>query len=53
MRRFEEELDELRRSLLEMSGLVESAIYRSVLSLVRSDEKQAQDVLEKPLDGSS
>lgn len=29
-----------------MSGLVESAIYRSVLSLVRSDEKQAQEVLE-------
>src|ERR1017187_1591768 len=29
-----------------MSGLVESAIYHSVLSLVRGDEKQAQDVLE-------
>ena len=29
-----------------MSGLVESGIYRSVLSLVRRDEKQAQQVLE-------
>ena len=46
MRHFEEELDGLRRALLEMSGLVESAIYHSVLSLVRGDEKQAQDVLE-------
>ncbi len=45
MRHFEEELDELRSRLLEMSGLVESAIYRSVLSLVEKDESQANLVL--------
>jgi phosphate transport system protein len=44
LRHFEEELDELRKLLLEMSGLVESAIYRSVLSLVRKDDAQAQEV---------
>jgi len=46
LRHFEEELDELRKCLLEMSGLVELAIYRSVLSLMRRDENQAQQVLE-------
>ena len=45
-RHFEEELDELRKCLLEMSGLVELAIYRSVLSLMRRDEQQAHQVLE-------
>ena len=44
MRHFETELDELRSMLLEMSGLVEAAIYRSVLSLVRRDQVQADDV---------
>jgi phosphate transport system protein len=44
VRHFEAELDELRTLLLEMSGLVEAAIYRSVLSLVRRDEAQAEDV---------
>lgn len=44
MRHFEAELDELRTLLLEMSGLVEAAIYRSVLALVRRDEAQAEDV---------
>ena len=44
MRHFEAELDELRTLLLEMSGLVEAAIYRSVLSLVRRDQAQAEDV---------
>jgi phosphate transport system protein len=46
LRHFDEELDELRQHLLEMSGLVESAIYRSVHSLVDKDEALAQHVLE-------
>jgi phosphate transport system protein len=41
----EEGLDELKKKLLEMSGLVESAVYRSVLSLVEKDYDQAQQVL--------
>ena len=45
MRHFQEELAELKNRLLEMSGLVESAIYRSVLALVEKDEAQAQQVL--------
>ncbi len=32
--------------LLEMSGLVEASIYRSVLALVRGEENQAQQVLD-------
>ena len=44
MRHFDEELDELRSRLLEMSGLVEDAIYRSVQCLVDDDEAQAQQV---------
>src|SRR5205809_5747276 len=46
MRHFEQELDELRKRLLEMSGLVESAIYRSALSLMEKDEAQARHVLD-------
>ncbi|HEV2417971.1 MAG TPA: phosphate signaling complex protein PhoU [Terriglobia bacterium] len=46
MRHFEEELDELRKHLLEMSGLVESAIYRSVHALVERDESLAQLVFK-------
>lgn len=45
MRHFIEELDELQAKLLEMAGLVEEAIHRSVLSLVERDEGEAQDVL--------
>ena len=45
MRRFETELDDLRQSLLEMSGLVESATSCSVRSLVERDAQQAQEVL--------
>ena len=44
MRHFEEKLDELRGCLLEMSGLVEAAIYRSVVSLAQRDENQVQEV---------
>jgi phosphate transport system protein len=46
LRHFEAELDNLRKLLLEMSGLVESAIYRSVQALVGRDEQQARQVLE-------
>jgi phosphate transport system protein len=46
MRRFEEELEELKNKLLEMSGLVESAVYRSVLVLTEHDSEQAQEVLK-------
>jgi len=46
VRRFEEELEELKDKLLEMSGLVESAVYRSVLVLTEGDSEQAQQVLK-------
>jgi phosphate transport system protein len=45
VRHFIEELQELRGKLLEMAGLVEAAIHKSVLSLVERDEAEAQDVL--------
>ena len=45
MRHFEEQLDDLRKMLLQMSGLVESAIYRSVHALVERDPGLAQQVL--------
>ncbi len=45
MRHLEEELGELKNRLLEMSGLVESAIYRSVQAWVEKDQQQAQQVL--------
>ena len=44
---FREELDELQNKLLEMAGLVESAIHRSVCALVDRDEQQAKEVLWK------
>jgi phosphate transport system protein len=43
-RHFEEELDQLRNHLLEMSGLVEDSVYRSVLTLSDKDPQQAQRV---------
>lgn len=46
MKHFAEELDELKNRLLEMGGLVESAIYRSVLAVVEKDSEQAQQVLK-------
>jgi len=46
VRHFEEQLNELRKRLLEMSGLVEAAIYRSVQCLVEGDEKQANIVFQ-------
>ena len=46
MRHFEEELENLRNRLLEMSGLVEDSVYRSVQSLIEKDEAAAQQVLQ-------
>ncbi|HEX8985663.1 MAG TPA: phosphate signaling complex protein PhoU [Bryobacteraceae bacterium] len=45
MRHFLEELEELQAKLLEMAGLVEDAIHKSVVSLSDRDENAAQDVL--------
>jgi phosphate transport system protein len=44
LRHFEEELDHLRELLIEMSGLVEDSVYRSVLCLSEKDEHQARQV---------
>ncbi|HEY1212121.1 MAG TPA: phosphate signaling complex protein PhoU [Bryobacteraceae bacterium] len=45
MRHFEQELDLLKAKLLEMSALVESAVYRSVQGVVEKNEELAQQVL--------
>ncbi|MBV8068690.1 MAG: phosphate transport system regulatory protein PhoU, partial [Acidobacteriaceae bacterium] len=45
MRHFEQELEGLKAKLLEMSALVESAIYRSVQAVVERNEELAQQVL--------
>ncbi|MBI1898332.1 MAG: phosphate signaling complex protein PhoU [Acidobacteria bacterium] len=45
MRHFVQELEELQRRLLEMGGLVENAIHRSVQALVEHSESHAQEVL--------
>jgi phosphate transport system protein len=45
LRHFFEELDYLRSRLLEMSGLVEDSIHRSVLCLSRREPQEAQRVL--------
>ena len=44
---FKEELDEMQSRLLEMAGLVESAIHQSVAALVDRDELAAKEVLWK------
>lgn len=46
MKHFQEELEELKNRLLEMGGLVESAVYRSVAAVVEKDSEQAQQVLK-------
>ena len=46
MRHFERELDQLKAKLLEMSALVESAVYRSVQGVVEKNEELAQQVLK-------
>jgi len=45
LRHFEEELAELKSKLLEMSGLVESAIFRSVTALTTLDRELARSVI--------
>lgn len=45
MRHFTEELEELRKELLTMAGLVELAVHESVLSLTERDPDRAQQVL--------
>jgi|HubBroStandDraft_5_1064220.scaffolds.fasta_scaffold61404_2 phosphate transport system protein len=44
---FREQLDEIQSRLLEMAGLVESAIHQSVIALVQRDEQAAREVLWK------
>ena len=44
MRHFEQELEKLKAKLLEMSALVESAVYRSVQGVVEKNEELAQQV---------
>jgi phosphate transport system protein len=46
LRHFIEELDHLREKLLEMSGLVEDSVYRSVVSLAQKDEALGQQVIQ-------
>jgi phosphate transport system protein len=46
VRHFVEELDELKAKLLEMSSLVESAVYRSITAVVQKDEALANEVLK-------
>ena len=45
MLHFREELEELQSRLLEMGGLVETAIHNSVSALVERDEDKAKEVL--------
>ena len=49
MRHFEERLNRLRRHLLEMGGLVESAVHTSVQALIEANTELARHVLaEEP-----
>ncbi len=45
MRHFSVELEELNQKLLQMGGLVESAIHRSVRSLIDQDRDLAEEVI--------
>jgi phosphate transport system protein len=45
VRHFEQELEKLKSKLLEMSALVESAVYRSVQGVVEKNEELAHQVL--------
>jgi phosphate transport system protein len=45
VRHFQVELDQLKAKLLEMSALVETAIYRSVQGVVEKNEELAQQVI--------
>ena len=46
MRHFTQELEELNQHLLQMGGLVEATIHRSVRSLVDRDQSLAEQVLQ-------
>ena len=46
MRHFQQELDQLKAKLLEMSALVENAIYRSVQGVVEKNAELAEQVLK-------
>jgi len=46
VRHFEQELDLLKGKLLEMSALVENAVYRSVQGVVEKNEELARQVLK-------
>lgn len=45
VRHFEQELEQLKAKLLEMSALVESAVYRSIQGVVEKNEELAQQVI--------
>lgn len=46
-RHFDEELKELKTTLLKMATFVETAIYKSIEALKNRDKKLAQDVIEE------
>ena len=46
MRHFQQELELLKGKLLEMSALVENAVYRSIQGVVEKNEELAQQVLK-------
>lgn len=46
VRHFERELDQLKAKLLEMSAMVESAVYRSVQGVVEKNQELAEQVLK-------
>ena len=46
MRHFQQELEQLKAKLLEMSALVENAIYRSVQGVVEKNAELAEQVLK-------
>jgi phosphate transport system protein len=45
MRQFTIELEELNEKLLQMGGMVESAIHRSVRALLEKDRELAEEVI--------
>jgi phosphate transport system protein len=46
LRHFDQELEQLKCKLLEMSSLVEAAIYHSITAVVQKDHALAEDVLK-------
>ena len=47
IKRFEEELDELKEKVLAMGGLVEKAVRRSMKSVLQVDTDKAQKVIDR------